>query len=578
MPKKKPGQAKPNVNSAKVQAIKCNEKGVQLCESDSFQDAVNSFTKAASLDPNNAQYFANLGGAYIELGLYKDAIASYIKATKLYPNNTQYFNDLGNAYQHLGTDYLESNSYKEAIDPFIKATKANPNNDQYFANLGSLYVTIGSYKKAIDPLIIATKLDPNNAQYFANLGSLYISFGSYKKAIDTLITATKIDKTNSQYFSSLACTYIKSGLYEKAMDPYFISINCSDSVEYINNVNALINYSCPDSEKIKLIKSLIIPLNTALIKANLEVLSTKMNKADALVKYTELNKGLIEVVKGAFLKDAVKLYCEVSTDEALNKASLLTENECFTKEEHESLSNQIKEAYALRYNHLDTEEKTAQEAFGGAVEAPIPKISEKEIFKALKHSIRSNHPIEIIINLLEEYKKVESKKHKNNELFTAVKAGNLNAVKVILESKPEILNDRSKMGQSPLHYAAGLAKNEILEFLIDKSKYLGDIDIKGYSPLDYALLYNNIPGTMLLLNKGEKNSYYEKKYDEAVATQNSKQITKLQSYIDVLNAAKDNITAKKFLTEDVVIAPEGQAHDLSDMTMQPLGELPPQEE
>jgi len=436
-------------------------------------------------------------------------------------------------YNKLGMQFLESGSFQDAIGPFIKAANLDPNNPVCLTALGYSYYRLDSYKEAIAHLTKAINLDTNNVTRLVASGY---------SPINVVINKATV-------LVALGYSHLSLGSYKEAVDPYFRSMHDSKNHSNINRINHLINDPSFDSEKQNLIIKFIIPLNAKLIKNNLMVKVAKMNKADALVQYTELNTGLTKVLKDLYLRDAVKLYREVYTDEALKKACLLTENDWFTKEEKTSISNQIEEPYTLKDNYINAdipieypEEKTAQERFGEVAEVPIAKESEKQVFRALKNSIRNNDPTEEIVKLLEKHKKAEPKEHKLNELFTAVKSGNLNAVKAILEFKPEILNERNEMNQSPLHYAARLGQNDILAFLMDKSEHLDEIvDIKGYYLLDYALEGGHIVLVEYLLNTGVTHSKFQNKYNEAVEAQNSKTINKLQIYRDILIDANENL-------------------------------------
>ena len=151
------------------------------------------------------------------------------------------------------------------------------------------------------------------------------------------------------------------------------------------------------------------------------------------------------------------------------------------------------------------EVKGVSKAFKSAVKNPDIEKNAKIISSLSKHVPAYNEAIAPSGSLYDGVVKIP--------LITAITTGNIIAVQSIYESncKPEFAR-ANELGQTPLHYAAGLGQDKILGFLITKSQSpnlldtnLLDtklLDIKGFSPLDYALKGKHVTTSALLIKNG----------------------------------------------------------------------------
>jgi|GEM_PF-5348093 len=93
-------------------------------------------------------------------------------------------------------------------------------------------------------------------------------------------------------------------------------------------------------------------------------------------------------------------------------------------------------------------------------------------------------------------------KAQENTLYKAIRSGNLNQIKNIIEKDPQLINIENELKESPLIYALSLNKLDIAEYLINNGADVNKVDINGISPLmiskerDYKKIIN------MLLEKG----------------------------------------------------------------------------
>ena len=152
---------------------------------------------------------------------------------------------------------------------------------------------------------------------------------------------------------------------------------------------------------------------------------------------------------------------------------------------------------------------------------------EKGVTRALKSSIRDQ--IETTISSLSKsVSYARNQIPEKHELLTAIRASNVEAIKIIVHNIPTLIDHANSLNQTSLHYAARLGKNKILEFLITNSKQLNPLDIKGFTPLDYALKGGQVSTVVVLLKHGITHSKLQNDYQQALTNNNVKKLHKLE--------------------------------------------------
>ena len=176
------------------------------------------------------------------------------------------------------------------------------------------------------------------------------------------------------------------------------------------------------------------------------------------------------------------------------------------------------------------------QGFGAFIEKTnaIAESYQKGVSRALKSAIKEHKEEKIISSLSKSVSVTRHDLPEHSELHTAIKANNIVAVKTIYIHVPELIDKANSLNQTPLHVAARLAKNEILEFLIDKSNNLYPLDVKGFTPLNYALKEGHVNTAALLIKHGLISSKYRDNHEEALVSENSRKIEKLKKYIVTL--------------------------------------------
>ena len=162
------------------------DRGMLFASRGDYDLAIEDFTEAIKLDPNNVTAYKFRGLSYFYKKDYDRAIAEYNQAIKLDPNNAE-------AYGLRGEAYFCKKDYDRAIADYTQAIKLAPNLKDIYTTRSNAYIEKGDYDRAIADSNQAIKLDPNSKEAYASRGLAFYSKGDYDKAITDYSQAIKLD-------------------------------------------------------------------------------------------------------------------------------------------------------------------------------------------------------------------------------------------------------------------------------------------------------------------------------------------------------------------------------------------------
>jgi ankyrin repeat protein len=88
------------------------------------------------------------------------------------------------------------------------------------------------------------------------------------------------------------------------------------------------------------------------------------------------------------------------------------------------------------------------------------------------------------------------------DIFEAIRKGDIPAVKALVEKTPQVLESRDGEGRTPLHYAAIGGDSEFIGYLIDRGAQLELKDIRQHTPLQLAAIYDRPEAAAVLIRRG----------------------------------------------------------------------------
>jgi hypothetical protein len=134
--------------------------------------AVQSFSRAIHLKPDEASFHNNLAMTLVAMRKYDDALTSYERAVQLDPHCAAFFNNLAGLCHHLG-------HFDKAEEAIATSIRLDPKNALAHMNRGLTLLDREAFSESIDSDKKAIALNPTLAEARCNLGMLHLLLGDY---------------------------------------------------------------------------------------------------------------------------------------------------------------------------------------------------------------------------------------------------------------------------------------------------------------------------------------------------------------------------------------------------------------
>ena len=152
------------------------ESGINLSEQNEFVDAIEAYSQAIELDPDNALTYYNRGLAFYHLRQHEPALSDFDKTIELNPDVVQPYKT-----RALILMYLED--YQGASKDFESVAKIAPEDPEAYSGRGFATMLSGQTTQAIPYFDRAIELDPNLAIAYFVRGGAYSELGDRAAAV-----------------------------------------------------------------------------------------------------------------------------------------------------------------------------------------------------------------------------------------------------------------------------------------------------------------------------------------------------------------------------------------------------------
>jgi tetratricopeptide (TPR) repeat protein len=170
-----------------------------------YDGAINEYTKALAINPQDAKIYCKRAIAYEQKGDLEQAIADLNKAIEIDPYMAQ-------AYSDRGIIYTIKNDFEKAHSDFSKVIQISPDSPYVYHNRGFVYLKEKLYDQSIADNTKAIELNPQLAEAYDIRGFVYSIKGLYDQAI--LDFSKSIELSNPQnsqvpriYYRRALCYY-----------------------------------------------------------------------------------------------------------------------------------------------------------------------------------------------------------------------------------------------------------------------------------------------------------------------------------------------------------------------------------
>ncbi len=197
-----------------------------------WQDDLTLWSDTARKSPAKARPLINRGLAFFGREQFERAIEDYSGAINLDPDDRT-------AYYNRALVFTETGQYDKAINDYIAAIVSSPSYMDAYLNLGALYARVGKTGLAIQTLSKAVAIDPKNSIGYVNLALAYSQINRLDLAVENYIRAVKVDPSYSNAYHGLGTAYVRLGQLDNALAAYsrFVELSPNNPEAYRNRGN-----------------------------------------------------------------------------------------------------------------------------------------------------------------------------------------------------------------------------------------------------------------------------------------------------------------------------------------------------
>ena len=180
-----------------------------------MQDALQSFSKAAQLDPNFARAYAGMAAAAGNLGQFQDAE----KYAKLAMQHVDRMTER-ERYRIRGIYYIRTGNWQKCVEEYSALTKQYPSDNIGENNLASCYARMGDMSKAMEEGQRALQLTPKDVMAHNNFALYSCYAGDFQTCEREGREVQKLNPSLEEGYLVLAYSQLGQGQLPQAAESY----------------------------------------------------------------------------------------------------------------------------------------------------------------------------------------------------------------------------------------------------------------------------------------------------------------------------------------------------------------------
>ena len=204
-------------------------RGIEAAQRGEQQQAIEHYTKAIGIQPDDGDTYFRRGQVYDETGSHDLAIQDFDKALALRPDD---------AFTHAlrGTAYYHNSELDLAIQDFDKALALDPDYAFAYFLRGTAYYRKGEFDLAIQALDKELALDPDDAFAYVLRGSAHYGKGGFNLAIQDFDKALALDPDYAITYALRGAAHYGKGGFDFAIQDFdkALALDPDDSNSYFS--------------------------------------------------------------------------------------------------------------------------------------------------------------------------------------------------------------------------------------------------------------------------------------------------------------------------------------------------------
>lgn len=164
------------------------DEGFEYFADEDYEAAIEAFTTALELDPENVDAFAGRADSHLALENYEDAIADYTQIINRNPDDVDALSNRGDAYLYIGnTD--------AALTDLNTALEIQPENPELYITRGWVNYNVDNLEAAESDFTRAVELAPQSSEAHFGRGIIYHELGQSDQALEDFSQVIELDTT-----------------------------------------------------------------------------------------------------------------------------------------------------------------------------------------------------------------------------------------------------------------------------------------------------------------------------------------------------------------------------------------------
>lgn len=186
------------------------QRGLACYRRGEFDKAVEHFTAALAVDPDNAEAYAFRADTNRLRCDYQQAVADYTQALRLRPTYAQ-------AYIHRSLVYQLQGNAEAALEDCSAALVHDPENAAAYQQRGRLHANRGNWEEAMTDLSRSIAIDPRSMWTYYHRGRVHIARGTYDDAVADLSQVLRRNPNHVLAFVERGRAFLLKGIYDRTV-------------------------------------------------------------------------------------------------------------------------------------------------------------------------------------------------------------------------------------------------------------------------------------------------------------------------------------------------------------------------